>query len=237
MNKVILFIGAIFLPLGLIFAGVGLWAYFDDKALADAGLRAGGTVVELSRSRDSEGSVSFRPVVAFRDARGIEHQFVGSLGSNSSRHSIGETVGVIYDPDAPGRARIDGFMDRFFLPLMFGGIGSIFALVGAGMLAAYFRRRKIVAELKARGLPIEADFLECYLDTRTKMNGRSPWRVACQAVHPATGKLQRFESDPIWVDPSERIGKDGKIRVLVDPGRPKHHFVDLGQWVGEEARA
>ena len=38
-----------------------------------------------------------------------------------------------------------------------------------------------------------------------KVNGRSPYRVTCQANHPATGKLMSFKSDAIWADPSEKL--------------------------------
>ena len=104
------------------------------------------------------------------------------------------------------------------------------------MLAAYFRRKRVVTHLRARGLPIDAEFLETFRDTRVKVNGRSPYRVACQAVHPATGQMRRFESDPIWIDPAGMIG-DSKVKVLVDPTGPKHYVVDLSRWVDESEHA
>jgi hypothetical protein len=131
---------------------------------------------------------------------------------------------------------IDGFMDRFFLPLMFVGMGSLFAAIGAGMLFAYVRRRKIIAQLRRSGLPIEAEFLECYRDTSTKVNGRSPYRVVAQTTHPATGKLESFKSDPIWLDLSRQLAGE-KVRIFVDPARPKHHFVDLSEFIDADDMA
>jgi hypothetical protein len=147
-------------------------------------------------------------------------------------YSTGETVEVIYAPGAPDEAIIDSFLERTFLPLIFGGLGTVFTAIGGGMIVAWLRGRRIAAQLRASGLPIQAKFVECYLETRVRVNGRSPWRVVCQATHPATGKLERFTSEAIWFDPSDRlVGKD--LRVFVDPARPKRHLVDLSPYVGE----
>lgn len=236
MSKVFVWIGAIFLPLGLVFAGLGGWLYLEDRSLAATGARARGTVIEMVSNRDSDGDYTYRPVVEFHDSGGERHAFTGSVGSNPPSRSTGETVDVIYQPWSPENATIDSFFDRFFLPFVFTGLGTLFAGIGGGLLVAWFRRRRIIAQLHASGLPIQAKFVECYQDTSTRVNGRSPWRVTCQATHPATGKLQSFKSDPIWVDPTERMhGRD--LRVLVDPARPKHYFVDLSPYLDESAMA
>lgn len=232
MPRIFAWIGTAFLAFGLIFAAIGLWAWAGDRALAETGTRARGTVIDLTLRRDSDSGSTYRPVVEFHDARGTRHEFVGSVGSSPPAYSRGETVSVIYDPAAPDRAMIDGFMDRYFLPLMFGGMGGVFAAFGGGLLFFLVRRRRVVARLKDAGVPISAKFVECYRDTSTRVNGRNPWRVVGQAAHPATGKLQSFKSDPIWVDLSERLrGRD--IRVLIDPARPKQYFVDLSDHIDE----
>jgi hypothetical protein len=138
----------------------------------------------------------------------------------------GEQVDVIYQPWSPDEAVIDGFFDRFFLPLLFIGLGTLFAAIGGGLLFFLFRRRRIVAQLRSTGVPIQAKFVDCYLDRSIKVNGRSPWRVRCQATHPATGNLETFRSDAVWADPTGHVvGR--ALRVFVDPARPKRHFVDL----------
>ncbi|HEX9807847.1 MAG TPA: DUF3592 domain-containing protein [Alteraurantiacibacter sp.] len=236
MGKVLVWMGAIFTPIGLLFAGIGGWFFAADQELAGSGLRTPGRVIEVVGSRDSDGDTVYRPVVEFVGADGQRHIFTGSVGSNPPSHSVGEQVEVIYAPGNPGDALLDSFTERYLFPLVFGGMGALFATIGAGMLTAYFRRRKAIAELRARGLPIEAEFLETYRDTRVKVNGRSPYRVACQAVHPGTGQMQRFESDPVWIDPTGMIG-EAKVRVLVDPQRPERHYVDLSRWVDESEGA
>lgn len=47
------------------------------------------------------------PVFAFRDHRGAEHRVQMMRGSDGFPPSPGTTVPVLYDPQAPARARID----------------------------------------------------------------------------------------------------------------------------------
>jgi hypothetical protein len=226
MGKATFWIGGIFAATGLLLAVVGGWLYFEDHKFARTGVRAQGTVIELVGSRGSDGDHSYRPHIEFRDSAGARHHFISRVGSNPPRHLPGERVDVLYEPWSPGNAVIDSFFDRFFLPLMFIGLGTLFAAVGGGLLFFLVRRRRIVAQLRSTGLPIQAQFVECYLDTSIRVNGRSPWRVICQATHPTTGKLETFRSDAVWTDPTGQVvGR--ALRVLVDPARPKRHFVDL----------
>ncbi|MEP5936966.1 MAG: DUF3592 domain-containing protein [Erythrobacter sp.] len=236
MSKVILWVGVFFLPFGLLFAGIGTWSYWSDRDLAATGSTTQGTVIAMERSRDSDGNNTYSPTVEFFDPQGTRHQFTSKVSSSPPSFSRGEAVTVIFDPDAPGKAIIDSFSTRYLLPLIFGGMGSLFALIGAGLIGAYWRRRRIIANLRSTGMPIKAKFVECYRDTSTKINGRSPYRVVGQASHPATGRLQSFKSGPIWLDLTEQLASRDMV-VLVDPTRPKRYFVDLSEWVDEVERA
>ncbi|MXO91185.1 DUF3592 domain-containing protein [Pontixanthobacter aquaemixtae] len=236
MVKAKLLIGRIFMPMGMVFASIGIGFLWSDLQLAEVGMRSEGSVIDLSRSRNSDSGDSYRPVVAFYDEDGTRHEFVGQVGSNPSSHSRGDAVTVIYDPAEPGDAMIDGFMDRFLLPVIFIGMGSLFALIGGGLMLAVWRRRKIIAQLKRSGIPIMAEFIECYRDNSTKVNGRSPYRVVAQATHPVTGTLQSFKSDPVWIDLSRQLAGE-RVTVLVDPVKPKRSYIDLSEFVGPDEQA
>ncbi|MEM8724092.1 MAG: DUF3592 domain-containing protein [Pseudomonadota bacterium] len=236
MGKIGWLFGGIFAPIGLLFAGIGLWLYASDQDLAANGERVSGTVIDIVSYRDSDGDTMYRPVVEFVDAKGIRQEFSSDVSSSSARFSRGELVEVIFDPDSPGDAIIDTFMERHFLPLMFVGMGSLFALVGCGFLWFMIRRRQIVARLKMRGLRVDAEVLNCTIDTSIRVNGRYPYRVHAQAKHPRTGMLASFRSDPIWIDLSQEL--EGRtVPVLVNARNAKHHYVDLSEWVHESERA
>lgn len=236
MSKILFWIGSAFTAFGLLFAGIGGYAYIDDQQMAETASRASGTVIALDRRRGSEGGSTYAPVVEWRDRNGTRHEFTSSTSSNPAGFDRGEAVTVMYDPAKPGQARIDSFGQRFILPLAFGGMGSLFAIIGGLMVFFYLRRKKTVERLKHSGIRIQADVTRCELDRSVKINGRSPYRVHAQATHPATSKLASFKSDPIWLDLSKEL--DGQtVPVLVDPGTPKHHYIDLSQWVDDSEKA
>lgn len=227
-------IGIFFFAFGMLFAGIGGWHFVSKLDLVASGVRAQGTVVSLESRYNSDSGTTYRPVVEFTDAKGTLHRFTGGVGSKPAAYSRGEQVEVIYDPALPGQAIVNSFTERFLFPLAFGGFGLLFAGIGGGILGYRWHRRRVIDRLRQSGLPISAEFLECYRDNRVKVNGRSPWRVVGQATHPATGKLTSFKSDALWVDPSDQLqGKD--LRVLVDPAKPKRYFVDLSEYIGEDA--
>jgi len=233
MGRVLVWIGGIFASLGLVFVAGAAWAFLADRNFAAAGAHAPGTVIDMTSSRDSDGDYTYKPVVEFRDAEGRRHVFTSSVSSSPPQHAIGESVEVIYAPASPDKAVIDSFVDRFLLPLIFGGLGTLFAAIGLGILFDRLRRRQIAAQLRATGVPIQAKVVECYHDTSLKVNGRSPWRVVCQATHPADGKMHSFRSEAVWINPSAQLdGKD--VRVFVDPARPRRHLVDLSPYFGED---
>ncbi|WP_432201726.1 DUF3592 domain-containing protein [Erythrobacter sp. W53] len=236
MSKIFLWIGSAFVAFGLLFAGIGGYTYIADQQMAETALRAPGTVIALDRRRGSEGGTTYAPVVEWTDRDGTRHEFTSSTSSSPASFSRGEAVTVMYDPAKPGQAKIDSFGQRFMLPLVFGGMGSLFAILGAVFVFLFLRRKKTVERLKLSGIRIEAEVTRCELDRSIKVNSRSPYRVHAQATHPGTGKLASFKSDPIWLDLSKEL--DGKtVPVLIDPNAPKQHYIDLSQWVDDSEKA
>jgi hypothetical protein len=231
-DRFFLWFGSAFAAFGLLFAGIGARSFFDDMNFQKTAINTSGTVIGLDRRSPDDGYV-YAPVVEWRDPSGTRHQFVGGVASSPPSYDIGETVGVAYQPGRPGQARVDSFTERGIMPLAFGGMGSIFAAIGLTLVILHLRRRYIIGNLKRSGLPLRAKVMECYRDTSTKVNGRSPWRVAAQATHPLTGKIHRFESDHVWVDLSEVL--DGKtVQVLYDPEDADDYLVDLSDYVRED---
>lgn len=225
MGRVVFWIGGIFAAVGLVFAIGAAIVFLKDRSFAANGVRAPGTVIEMIGSRDSDDGYTYKPVVEFRDADGQPHVFSSSVSSSPPQYSTGEAVTVIYAPGSPDRAIIDSFVDRYLMPLIFGGLGTLFTIIGFGILFARVRGRQIAAQLRASGLPIQAKVTECYRDTSVQVNGRSPWRVLCQATHPADGKVLY---ERVGVGRSERAarrqGRAGvrRSRAARAPSRRPH---------------
>lgn len=223
-------IGWIFLIVGLPFLSVAVFLFLRDASFAGDGARAEGRVIELLRLVETEpgetASVTYNGVIRFADQNGRAQEFSETLRTNPPRFAVGDRVTVIYDPARPSRAVVDDFWGRKGLPAIFLGLGGIFASIGAVFLSGDIRRRRMVSRLQRQGTAIEADFLEVFRDRFIAINHRNPFRVAVQAKDPRTGELRRFESAPIWVDPTAELA-GRKITVLIDPARPKDYHVDL----------
>ncbi|MER7397197.1 DUF3592 domain-containing protein [Streptomyces sp. NPDC000151] len=134
--------GTLFLIIGLILAGVTVSFLTDAE-------RARGTVVALEWRNDHSGASRKRqvnnkpaayPVVDFTSADGTPRTFRSSTGSNPPSYEEGERVQVLYRADSPEDARINGFASLWLLPLIFGGIGLLFAAIGTAVAIAGRRR-------------------------------------------------------------------------------------------------
>ena len=193
--------------------------FLAEAATADA------TVVELARSRSSD-STTYKPVVQFTSRDGQAIEFISSTGSNPPSYSRGEKVEVLYRPDDPQDARINGFFSLWGGALIVAGLGVVFFLVGGGLLLAAVVKRRNNAYLKHNGTRIVTDYTGVELNTSLRVNGRHPYRVLSQWQNPSTSEIHVFESDNLWFDPEDYIKSD-KITVLIDRNNPKKYFVDL----------
>ena len=233
MPKFVRWVGLVFGLAGLALIGGGLWSWIHNNSIAKGGIRTEGIVIDLQYRSDDKGSGTYAPVVEFLDEQNRPHEYRASSGSNPPRYSRGDRVEIIYLQNNPEHALIDDFSDRWALPIFLLVFGGAFAAGGSMVIWLYVRRRRIIARLKQVGMPISAQFVECYRDTSIKVNGRSPWRVSAQAKHPLTGKLASFTSDPVWVDLSNQLSGRA-VRVLIDLNDAKRHYIDLSDYVAED---
>lgn len=217
-----------------LFAGLGAALLVGALALAlntrkfiASADRAQGTVVEMIPVRDKDdGSMTYKPVVEYTSKRGQKITFTSSFSSNPPSYSVGETVDVLYAPDEPLDARIDGFGSLWLGPLILSFIGAIFATIGLAILLISRARQKRNAWLMAYGNAVQTDYQGVERNTSLKVNGRSPWRITSQWINPETSRLHVFHSENLWFDPAPHI-KTQQLTVLLDPKNVKRYHMDI----------
>ncbi|MBB4007215.1 DUF3592 domain-containing protein [Allorhizobium taibaishanense] len=234
MGKIMTWIGYVFTLIGLAFLVTGGWLFYSDHQFAARAIHAPGVVTDLARKRghDDDGT-TFTAIVQFTDANGQSQEMADSISANPPRFSKGDKVDVLYDPQAPSSAVINDGWGRYFLPGLFSGLGFVFAIIGGTFLVIIITRNRKRIWLQRFGRPVDADFLHVYLDRSVEINGAHPFRVVAQGPDPQTGQLQRYQSEPIWVDPTAQL-EGRKLKVLVDPQKPARHFVDLSPVLGKQ---
>jgi hypothetical protein len=139
--KVLLLVGVVFGGVALVLLGVCTLLVLNDREFRSTAVETTGTVVAYETHYDTDEGrrrESYSPVVRFTapDGRQLEAR---TNVSTSSRPRIGDRVTVLYQPDDPADARIDTATTRLVGPLITGGLGGIFAIVGAILLIAYRR--------------------------------------------------------------------------------------------------
>ena len=92
-----------------------------------------GTIIALTENRERD-EISYFPKVEFHTPSGRGITFQSAMGSSTAAKRIGDSVTVRYRLDQPQVAEIDAFMPLWGLTLLFGGLGSVFVFVGAGIL-------------------------------------------------------------------------------------------------------
>ncbi|GII02144.1 DUF3592 domain-containing protein [Planobispora takensis] len=111
---------------GALFAGVGVHAMIVGQRLRRRGVRVPGVVAGLRWSGGDNGV--YYPTLQFRTVQGFVMETESDLGSNPSPVRPGQQVMVVYDPERPRHARLDGAGGRGVLRSV------LFMIVGAVVL-------------------------------------------------------------------------------------------------------
>jgi len=213
-------IGALFLVIAAVFLQARL-SFESDAVRTDGEVVA---VVQSSRiDNDGRRSTTWCPAVRFTSETSGTLTFTARTCSSLPSYRIGQHVDVLYLRGEPESADIDSPVERWLLPMVFGGIGFGFLLIGLLIALPMLRSRRTAAQVKVSGRPIMATVIDVSLNSQLRVNGRSPWRIHAQWLDPATNKVHVFDSEDLWFDPAPYLGPE--IRVLVDPKDASRYWV------------
>jgi hypothetical protein len=109
--------------------------------------------------------------------------------------------------------------------------GSAIFFIGGFAFLYGFRGTKISdtekKRLKASGIVTEATVSHLNHKTQIRVNGRSPYIIEADGVHPLTGTPQKFSSEWIWTDPHIELQNHKTVQIYIDPADPKKYYMDL----------
>ncbi|MFH6968050.1 DUF3592 domain-containing protein [Flavobacterium sp. FlaQc-28] len=223
--KTIAIIKYVFLTIGALMLAGAFYFYQDRQTFLKKAETVQGTVVELISKR-SDNSTTYAPLVSFTTKAGNKIEFTSAVSSNPPSYSEGESVEVLYDPADPKDASIKGFASLWIGPLIFGILGTVFFLIGFGIILFGILKQRKTQYLRDNGKRIETKFVQVHLNYGMAVNGRNPFQISSQWLNPQTNEMYVFESDSIWFDPTEFI-KDNIIKVMIDPSNPKKYYMDI----------
>jgi len=134
-RKFLKWIGGIFFVFGLIFLGTSFFAYIKTNSFLATAVETQGRVVDLLRYENG-----YKPLVVFTDQTGREIEYVPNFSSNPPAYDIGEEVAVFYNPQTPQHAMLGG-LALYLLPVIFGTVGGVLAILGAIFIMIYRKGR------------------------------------------------------------------------------------------------
>src|SRR4051794_41757070 len=115
----------VLIPVGLSLLLGAAWSTWSTKTWIDHTIEGQGKVIEMVRIRDrDDGGYMFAPLVRFQTGDGRSIEFQSSLRSNPPGYRTGQTVTVLYDPDAPESAAIRGLFSLWLVTMVLGFMGS-----------------------------------------------------------------------------------------------------------------
>jgi hypothetical protein len=218
-------VGIIFSVVGVSLLAGGGYAGQSTYSFLGRVQSAPGRVVELMRSGSSRDGTTYSPVVEYEGPDSRTIRFTGSVASSPPSYTVGERVTVLYDPTMPEAAKIDSFLDKWFLPVLLGGMGLVFTAIGQALLWTRLLRSRRNEWLKRHGRRTPTRFQGVSRNNSVEVNGRSPYRILTQWLDPATNAVHAFQSEDIWFDPTEFVRRD-TLDVLIDPANPKRYWMD-----------
>ena len=133
-------IGIIFAAVGVVLLAIGVRIYLSTKKFLATAVGAQGTVianVEREKKDRETGAIerTWAPQVRFAVAE-KSYDFVSSVSHSPPRYQEGQTIDVKYDPQDPNNAKVASGSSYWTGPIILGGLGVIFTIVGLAMAIA-----------------------------------------------------------------------------------------------------
>jgi hypothetical protein len=119
-----------FLLLGVGFLAIAIPIFVQKRRFVSRAASATGVVTDLKSTELQAGMQSYNPVVQFQTHDGRMVEFESDTGGPEESYPPGGQVEVLYDPLNPEKAHIKTSFMLWGIPLLFGGLGAVFLVVG-----------------------------------------------------------------------------------------------------------
>lgn len=213
--------GIVFLVIGGLFLGLGLWicsATFDYKGTAETVAVITNITSHSQRGANGKRSTTHDVYVRYEvDGQ----QYESELNTYFSSYHVGKQIDIYYrvaDPSDIGTKSGD------YMFLMFPAFGLLAIIVGVFCMLPGKK-----SKLLKTGTRINASYVETICETKFKKNGVSPYRIICEWTNPEDYIKYTFKSEYIWMNPEEIIQRKGitTFPVYLDSKNIKKYAVDV----------
>lgn len=195
---------------------------YSTYKLITEGVKTTGTIIAMKELPSSDGRTTFYAVVRFTTREGKEITFQSSVGSNYDGYSEGKEIWLVYPPENPKKAQLNGDFGAIWLALL----GLLFTFIGIAppLATRYYNKKK--THVLHQGRPITALITGIRVFGSANAMGCSPYHIVCKWHDPSADKIHVFESEDIYFDPKPYIHRQ-QITVYVNDNNMKNYYVDI----------
>lgn len=146
--------GILALISGILLFGVGVYEGVESYIATHYWERAEGRITHLEKSRGRRGRITYKPHFTFRTNDAHPISYSGKATAFIHTHSVNEKVKVLYPADNPNRAVLDDFSALWGFPLVFLGLGALFAWYACAVHLCLFGRKQEEEEPETDEAPV-----------------------------------------------------------------------------------
>ena len=117
------------LLMGPLFLLAGVVALVWNIHFISSAATAEGRVIELVDTSSPGESAQYKAKVSY-DVAGETYTGHSTWSTAPAAFDVGERVQVLYDPAKPSSMMLDTFFEKWFIALIFLGIGNLFTIIG-----------------------------------------------------------------------------------------------------------
>jgi hypothetical protein len=227
-RSVPLWVGAIFLTVGLMLTYFAVQEWHTQQQFEQEAVAVQATILSKSiekATRNGNRRTKYLVTYRFAPSEGQTIEQTGEVSVDEwERLDEGSSFPVRYLPSDPSTTHLE--MDRaWWEPLIFGTIGTLFAVIGFFVGRSELRHVLLVGRLSESGLPAEGTVRKVWA-TSTSINRVRQWRLSYE-FRDHVGRTQQGESHLLSPDEASAWNPGDKGAVRFDRERPQDSV-----WVG-----
>lgn len=186
MIKACRIIGVLIILFSFLPLGPGVYFYNKTCNFLKTAVKTQGIVSEIEERKDSEGNITYCPVISYIDNNGREYKKYG-FGSFPPKYEIGDKVTIFYDPQKPQKAKFDSLISLWLGPVIGGVLGIIPLIIGLFFVFVFpVIIKRTVPEEKNNSQPgtaysqIDSDTEQkAFKEAESSEQQSSTWNILC----------------------------------------------------------
>lgn len=224
-QKILILVPGAFLIAGIGMLIGGIFLLMSTLRFKETAVEIPGEITRIDGAYDNDGDEHYSVFVSY-EYNGERYENV-RLNSYSSSMYEGKKISLYCDPESPRHIQAGSML--YFAPVFLLAMGTVFALVGGGILIPTIITVSNRKKIREQGISIYATVEEIVYDTSIAVNGRHPYAIYCTYRDDYKDVTYRFKSGELWSDPSAVFPVGSMIEVKVDANDYSKYYVNVDE--------